>query len=46
MRTFNLYALFLILPLCAQARAADFQDWTVDCDNVKGCIALGFAHGN
>jgi Protein of unknown function (DUF1176) len=40
--TSNLYALFLILPLCAPARAADFQDWTVDCDNVKGCIALGF----
>jgi Protein of unknown function (DUF1176) len=35
-------ALFLILPHCAQARAADFQDWTVDCDNVKGCTAFGF----
>jgi Protein of unknown function (DUF1176) len=42
MRTSNLYALFLILPLCMQAQAADFKDWTVDCDNVKGCIALGF----
>ena len=42
MRTSSLYVLFLILPLCTQSRAAPFQDWTVDCDNIKGCIALGF----
>lgn len=42
MRTSILYALFLILPLCTHAHGADFKDWTVDCDNVKGCIALGF----
>lgn len=43
MRIDKSFALVLILPLCASARAADFRDWTVGCDNVKGCAAIGFA---
>ena len=42
-RICSLFALALVSLLCAPARAADFRDWTVGCDNIKGCIAIGFA---
>jgi hypothetical protein len=43
MRISSLFVLVLIFPFCAPARAADFRDWTVGCDNIKGCTAIGFA---
>jgi hypothetical protein len=42
MRISGLIALVLGFSFGAPARAADFRDWTVGCDNIRGCTAIGF----
>jgi hypothetical protein len=43
MRASNLFAVILFLLFCVPVHATDFYDWSVGCDNVRGCTALGFA---
>lgn len=42
MRISGLVALGLAFSFGAPARAADFREWTVGCDNIKDCTAIGF----
>jgi hypothetical protein len=42
MRIYGLFALLLVIHFCTPASASNFRDWTVGCDNIKGCTAIGF----